>query len=361
VNGKSVLAVQTKMFCSAAKRFVLLTLSLAFLISTETATVSFAAEPPTKEQTLLLGLYYGGGRQMLLRERDGELELLCRYIKSDHAFARCVVYPLVKEHFDSYTLTETGPLFSGDVAVRFERDAEGRGISLSINGERYSRYFLPGDKGRQALLTQNAQINKPEGDKAVMPQLLARGEAQELVNLETLVPNVKLNLVYATEENLFGQPLYTERKAYAAPSVANALTAAAKVLATHGYGLLVYEAYRPWSISRLAWELLPAENKNMIPPPEQGSEHNTGLAVDIGLYELATGAELEQISYFDEPSPRQYRKFSGGSTQQREWRTLLTNVLTQVGLVASDMEWWHFTTGNIQNAAHLNIPLSALP
>ena len=317
-----------------------------------------AAAPPSKEQQALLGVYYGGGEALLIRENEGRLELLYRYLQDDRDFAKAVVYPLHKVRFDSYTLVQAGPLFTGEAAVRFERDNEGRGASLSLAKERYSRYFMPGDKAEERLpATPDAAQLAADAAAATMPAKLAQGTAVTLVDLVSQVPNLKLKYVYATPENLFGQPLYSAEKALAAPVVAQALAKAAPVLAAHGYGLLCYEAYRPWHISKLAWDLLPADQKDMLPTPQQGSVHNTGLAVDVGLYDLETCEELSQISYFDEPSPRQYGHFAGGSSQQRAWRDMLRDALTDAGLTASDMEWWHFEADGADKAAHLNTPL----
>ena len=74
--------------------------------------VVLAAVPPDapKDVKHILGFYYGNGENILIREKGGRLELLYRFAQSDKTFGGANVYPLSKEHFDSYTL-------NGDVSI----------------------------------------------------------------------------------------------------------------------------------------------------------------------------------------------------------------------------------------------------
>ena len=96
----------------------------------------------------------------------------------------------------------------------------------------------------------------------------------------------------------------------------------------------------------------------MLEDPEtKGSPHNTGHAVDVGLYDLTSGVEVEMTSGFDEPSLRQFASYAGGTTRQRYLRELLREVMTDNGFNGIEMEWWHFEHQALKGAAHLNIPL----
>ena len=87
-----------------------------------------------KDVKHILGFYYGNGENILIRENGGRLELLYRFSMQDKAFGSSNIYPLAKEHFDSYTLNEAGPMTSSESTVRFERDADGYGISCRVGG-----------------------------------------------------------------------------------------------------------------------------------------------------------------------------------------------------------------------------------
>ena len=334
---------------------------LVLLLGIMNATV-VSAKPVPRDISYILGLYYGEGSRFLIRENDGNLELLYNYDSESRDFSHSNTFPLKKEHFDSYTINEAGPVLSAEEAVRFERNAQGQGITCSIGGKRFSRFFYPGQNNNAFRFPAAANYDAlvKEAAAAVEPANLQQGQAVQLVNLLTTVPQVKLDLRYASANNCFGKPLYPVAKAYAGANVAAALTKVAHSLAQDGYGLLIWEAYRPWSASKLAYDLLPAANKNMLASPAQGDIHNTGLAVDVSLYDLKTGAPLTMISDYDEISPRQYSKFPGGTTEQRYLRDYLQHVMHQNGFTTSAMEWWHFTLGAGTGFCRLNQPLTSL-
>jgi D-alanyl-D-alanine dipeptidase len=324
--------------------------------------MSLAAKPVPRDIAYILGLYYGDGARFLIRENNGNLELLYSYDSENRDFSHSNTFPLKKEHFDSYTINEEGPVLSAEEAVHFERNSLGQGITCSIGGKRFSRFFYPGQNNEPFRFPPAANYDNlvKAAAAAPEPENLKRGQEVKLVNLLTAVPQVKPDLRYATNNNCFGKPLYTAIKAYASTDVATALTKVAHVLAQDGYGLLIWEAYRPWSASKLAYDLLPAGNKNMLAAPAQGDIHNTGLAVDVSLYDLKTGLAVPMISDYDEISPRQYSKYPGGTTEQRYLRDYLQKVMHQSGFTASEMEWWHFTLGDGTGYSHLNIPFTSL-
>ena len=337
----------------------ILSLLLCLLCFTGSALAAPAFEPKDcpKDLKYILGMYYGNGELFLLRENKGEVELVYRFGQKDYTFAGSNVYPLVKEHFDSYTINESGPLNHLDAAVRIERSREGYGVSCSVGGNRYSRRFFAGENGKpfRFAVSGDWQELKNAASAAVMPANLGAGQQAQLVNLAQAVPGIKLDLRYAGTDNCFGNVLNDDARAFLDVEAAAALNTVQLNLAQYGYGLLVWEAYRPWSVSKLAYDALPLENKSMLPAPEVGFSHNTGRSVDVSLYSLATGEPVDMISDFDEPSIRQYANFAGGTELERYCRDLLRTQMQLAGFTASDMEWWHFDYGNIKAFAHLNV------
>ena len=337
----------------------ILSLLLCLLCFTGSALAAPAFEPKDcpKDLKYILGMYYGNGELFLLRENKGEVELVYRFGQKDYTFAGSNVYPLVKEHFDSYTINESGPLNHLDAAVRIERSREGYGISCSVGGNRYSRRFFAGENGKpfRFVVSGDWQELKNAASAAVMPANLGAGQQAQLVNLAQAVPGIKLDLRYAVADNCFGNVLNDDARAFLDVEAAAALNTVQLNLAQYGYGLLVWEAYRPWSVSKLAYDALPPENKSMLPAPEVGFSHNTGRSVDVSLYSLATGEPVDMISDFDEPSIRQYASYAGGTELERYRRDLLRTQMQLAGFTASDMEWWHFDYGDIKAFAHLNV------
>lgn len=321
------------------------------------AAPAFEPKDCPKDLKYILGMYYGNGEMFLLRENNGEVELVYRFGQNDYTFAGSNVYPLYKEHFDSYTINESGPLNHLDAAVRIERSREGYGVSCSVGGNRYSRRFFAGENGRPFRFApvSDWQALKTAADAAVMPAQLGARQQAQLVDLAQAVPGLKFDLRYAQADNCFGQALTDDQRAFLDADAAQALAQAQQYLKPYGYGILVWEAYRPWSVSKLAYDALPADKKSMLPSPEAGFSHNTGRSIDVSLYLLANGENAGMISGFDEPSVRQYASFAGGTTLERYRRDLLRSAMQMAGFTASETEWWHFDYGDIKGFAHLNV------
>lgn len=321
-------------------------------------------EEPQRDVKYILGLYYGNGENILIRENDGELQLFYR-IPGDKCFEQSNMYPLQRNRFDHYTMVEAGPMSRfGEVAVKFERDDDGYGVAVKIGGHNYTRYFFSGEREGGEVFRFKERDDwdalRSEVSKISVPAALTAGAQEPLVNLAT-IKGLRLKNVYATKNNIFQAPLYTVDKLYLNRSAAAALAKAQAEMAKRGYSLIVWDAYRPWSVSKLASMALPEKEKNMLENPDtDGSPHNTGNAVDVGLYEPSTGVEPEMISGFDEPSLRQYSKFPGGTGYQRYLRDMLREVMLSAGFTGVEHEWWHFEYRANVKYAHLNIPLESL-
>lgn len=346
-------------------RILLAGLAAGLLFYVQTgAELALAAVPDDapKDIKYILGFYYGNGENILIRENNGRLELLYRTAQEDRSFAAANLYPLSKVHFDSYTLQESGPMSNTEAGVRFERDTDGYGISCRVGGNTYSRYFLgttQGERAKPFRLEERSAEDwaklRTEAAKAAVPAALAAGEQAQLVDAAS-VAGVKVNSVYAGSDNLFGAPLYSTPKLFVAKDAAAALGRVQQRLAPYGYGLVLWDAYRPWSVSKLANLALPEGKKDMLEDPEvKGSVHNTGNAVDVGLYSLDSGEELDMGCGFDEPSLRQYASYAGGTSRERYLRSLLREEMELQGFKGIEMEWWHFEFGDCSKFAHLNV------
>src|SRR5512143_3955545 len=73
----------------------------------------------------------------------------------------------------------------------------------------------------------------------------------DLIEIVTLDPTIKLDIRYATPNNLAGRPVYTEARAFLQRPAAEALVRAHRALREKGYGLLVFDGYRPWRVTKL--------------------------------------------------------------------------------------------------------------
>ena len=166
--------------------------------------------------------------------------------------------------------------------------------------------------------------------------------APDLVELVTLDPTIHLDVRYATANNLVGRPVYAQARAFLQRPAAEALVRANRALKKDGYGLLVFDGYRPWSVTKLFWDETPADKRDFVADPSKGSRHNRGCAVDLTLYDLSTGREVAMPSAYDEMSERAYPTYAAGSAEARARRDLLRDAMQREGFFVYPFEWWHF-------------------
>jgi D-alanyl-D-alanine dipeptidase len=164
----------------------------------------------------------------------------------------------------------------------------------------------------------------------------------DLVELLKLEPTLKLDVRYATANNFVGRPLYTEARAFLQRPAAEALRRAHQKLRKRGYGLLIFDGYRPWAITKLFWEVTPPHLHNFVADPRKGSKHNRGCAIDLSLFDLKTGQEVEMPGAYDEMTERSYPTYKGGTVEQRKARDILRAAMEAEGFAVNEYEWWHF-------------------
>lgn len=182
----------------------------------------------------------------------------------------------------------------------------------------------------------------------------------DLVELVGLDRTIKLDIRYATANNLAGRPVYDEARAFLQRPAAEALVRAHRALRPDGFGLLVFDGYRPWRVTKLFWDVTPPDKREFVANPAEGSKHNRGCAVDLTLYDVRTGAEVQMPSVYDEMSERAYPSYTGGSADARARRDRLRRAMEAEGFTVEPNEWWHFNFKDWKHYPILDIPFSAI-
>jgi zinc D-Ala-D-Ala dipeptidase len=182
----------------------------------------------------------------------------------------------------------------------------------------------------------------------------------ELVELNKIDPAIKLDIRYATANNFAKQPVYKEARAFLQRAAAEALLRAHQKLRAQGFGLLIFDGYRPWSVTKLFWEITPADKKQFVADPSKGSRHNRGCAVDLTLYDLQTGKAVPMPSEYDDFSERAHPNYQGGTEQERKHRELLRAAMEQEGFTVYENEWWHFDYKDWRDYPILNLSFSEI-
>ena len=174
------------------------------------------------------------------------------------------------------------------------------------------------------------------------PALDSLDSHKKLIDLKKLDDEFQLDIRYASTNNFMRSKFYKNERAFFNMDAANRLIEAKNELKELGYGIIIYDAYRPWFVTKMFWEGTPENLKHFVANPENGSSHNKGCAIDIGLYDIETGESIVMISGYDEFTERAYPNYTGGSKKQRDIRDMLIQVMERNDFTVYEYEWWHF-------------------
>jgi D-alanyl-D-alanine dipeptidase len=184
----------------------------------------------------------------------------------------------------------------------------------------------------------------------------------DLVEVVTLDPTLRLDVRYATTNNFMRRPMYAQARVFLQRPAAQALARANQQVRERGYGLLVFDGYRPWSVTKMFWDAASEEERKIefVANPRKGSRHNRGCAVDLTLFDLKTGREVQMPSAYDEFSERAFPTYQGGTPESRSLRDLLRAVMEAEGFTVYEAEWWHFDFNDWRQYRILNVPFERL-
>ncbi len=184
------------------------------------------------------------------------------------------------------------------------------------------------------LLAQAAQASSPANESSLL-----RGDWLEPA---TLALDLRLQSRYVTTNNFLGVALYREPVVRLRKVVAEALVRAHHRLRSVGFGILVWDAYRPWAVTKVMWDAVPPKYHQFVSDPAKGSRHNRGAAVDVTLCTLSLASEVDMGGEYDEMTERSYANYPGGTSLQRWHRELLRKAMEAEGFSVLPEEWWHF-------------------
>ncbi len=182
----------------------------------------------------------------------------------------------------------------------------------------------------------------------------------DLVELVKVDPAIHLDIRYATSNDFLHRPVYKQARAFLQRPAAEAVARADAKLREQGFGIVVFDGYRPWSVTKLFWDLTPPAKRAFVADPSQGSRHNRGCAVDLSLFDLATGQEVPMPSPYDDFTDRAHPDYAGGTPAERAHRDLLRRVMESEGFTVYENEWWHFDYQDWRLYPILDIPFEKL-
>ncbi len=182
----------------------------------------------------------------------------------------------------------------------------------------------------------------------------------DLIELIKLDDTLKLDVRYATENNFVGKKVYPEARVFLQRPAAEAVVRVNKKLREQRLGLVIFDGYRPWSITKLFWDVTPEDKRKFVANPERGSKHNRGCAVDLSIFDLKTGKHLPMPSDYDEFTERASPDYTGGTEEETKNRDLLRRLMEAEGFTVNQNEWWHFDLNDWESYAIYDISFAEI-
>ena len=165
---------------------------------------------------------------------------------------------------------------------------------------------------------------------------------EDLVRIRDFIPGIQEDLAYASEANFTGKKIYDFYNAYLRYGTVQKLSAVCEELEPLGLGILIWDGFRPVSAQAALWEICP--DPAYVSHPVTGTRaHCRGNAVDLTLYDLATGEPLPMPTAFDDFSTLADRDYSDCDPVAAENARLLESLMEKHGFKPYKAEWWHFT------------------
>lgn len=187
--------------------------------------------------------------------------------------------------------------------------------------------------------TRSLSVTK---DRTLYIRQVKEDSTKKMVELHALIPTLRYELRYATTNNFMHRRMYPAgtNVTFLRQPVAQALKAVQAELKSKGYGLKIFDAYRPYSVTVKFWELV--KDERYVANPAKGSGHNRGIAVDLTLIYLKTGKPVDMGTGFDNFSDTAHHGFEALPEEILQDRMLLKTTMEKHGFKALDTEWWHY-------------------
>ena len=220
---------------------------------------------------------------------------------------------------------------------------------------------VPANKyGLAVVKTSSQYLHTIFNDTSEFEILPQSGSTKRMVELKSIIPDIVYELRYASKNNFMSRRMYPAktRNTYMRLKAALALQLVQNKLKPQGYGLKIWDAYRPYSVTEKFWDLV--KDERYVANPAKGSGHNRGIAVDLTIIELATGKELDMGTDFDNFSDTAHHSYTNLSAEVLRNRKLLRDAMEGAGFVFFESEWWHYSLPNPSKYELLDLSFALL-
>jgi D-alanyl-D-alanine dipeptidase len=186
---------------------------------------------------------------------------------------------------------------------------------------------------------KESPVSVPPAPKSNTPSS-SEAPKEQFTDVVQKDPTVLLDIRYATDNNFTKSKIYDCPRCLLRPEAAEAVLKAQKQLQKKGYGLKMFDCYRPRPYQQRLWDKVP--NPDYVTPPAKGSMHSRGAAVDLTIVDVH-GKELNmgtEYDFFGEAAHTDNLKLPADVLKNR---ALLRETMESVGFKGIRTEWWHFS------------------
>lgn len=164
-------------------------------------------------------------------------------------------------------------------------------------------------------------------------------DSTAFVNLRNYSNDFVYDMKYATSDNFLKEKVYPCDECFLRVKTVRALLKANTSFLDKGFKIKLYDCYRPISIQKKMFQLVP--DANYVANPKKGSIHNRGGAVDITLVD-SNGNELDMGTKFDFFGKEASHNYTDFSAQILANRKFLKTIMLEHNFNSFDSEWWHY-------------------
>ena len=202
-------------------------------------------------------------------------------------------------------------------STELDKDTEGTGLNTEAN--------------HTETQTENTE------DEAVKPE----PADEDMVLILDYIPDMVIDLKYATTDNFTGQVIYENDDAYLRYGTIKKLMKVQEELKAKGYKLVLWDGYRPVEAQFKLWDICP-DSKYVSNPNKGFSKHSRGNTVDITIVTL-DGQMVEMPTGFDDFTKEADRDYSDVSEMAAQNSQMLEDIMTKAGFKGYSGEWWHYS------------------
>lgn len=215
-------------------------------------------------------------------------------------------------------------------------------ISLTIGGIFYGRYqTVQRTEGKKVEQEKETSIERESRQAEQLPEQLPEPADTDFVKITDYIPDIVVDLKYATADNFTGTVIYDFNDAYLRYGTVKKLAVAQEKLKSMGYRIKIWDAYRPFSAQEKLWQVCP--NPRYVANPANGMKaHNLGGTIDMTIVTL-DGEEVEMPTGFDDFSLKADRDYSDVSETAATNAMMLEQVMTECGFKGYQGEWWDYS------------------